>query len=395
MRVLWLLLIAALPFGAHAAQAPVDLILTNGQVFTRDPARPMVEAVAISGERIVQVGTASEVAALAGETHAHDRPAAARCNARLQRRPHAFRTRSERLRSQLRNERTDLDRDERCDRRGGSEDAAGHVDLRAGRLHRGARRSRSRAPRSTSSRRIIRCCCARITVTATSPTRKRCRCCTFANDEPDPAGGYYERVAGFARNQRTLLGIRAVEDHARVGERAVTDDEIVAALRELPDAAVRAGITSLQIFPAMPLERFVRLADEERSADPRACDRVLANDPVGARSVGDPRDGPPAGDRLERDRERHQVGRRRHTDRARCCAARRLRGSPGLAGSAQLSGARHCGDARRIAGAAAATAAARGGRQDRRRHLRCDGDARRRQGRLEIETAAHRTRRRA
>jgi len=44
MRARCVLLIALLP-PAVEAEAPVDLILTNGQVFTADPARPMVEAI--------------------------------------------------------------------------------------------------------------------------------------------------------------------------------------------------------------------------------------------------------------------------------------------------------------------------------------------------------------
>ena len=70
MRVRCLLLIAPFalwPIAGQAAPTPVDLILTNGKVFTADPARPAAEAIAISGERIVTVGTASDVAALAGE----------------------------------------------------------------------------------------------------------------------------------------------------------------------------------------------------------------------------------------------------------------------------------------------------------------------------------------
>jgi len=62
-----LLLIALLPLAAQAAPAPADLILTNGKVFTADPARRHASAIAISGERIVAVGTTAEMAAFAGE----------------------------------------------------------------------------------------------------------------------------------------------------------------------------------------------------------------------------------------------------------------------------------------------------------------------------------------
>ncbi|WP_353471677.1 amidohydrolase [Salipiger sp. H15] len=43
-----------------------DLILTNARVLTMDPDHPRAEAVALSGDRILAVGSAAEIAALAG-----------------------------------------------------------------------------------------------------------------------------------------------------------------------------------------------------------------------------------------------------------------------------------------------------------------------------------------
>ena len=43
-----------------------DLIVTNGRVLTMDPAHPRAEAVAIAGGRVLAVGSAAEIAALAG-----------------------------------------------------------------------------------------------------------------------------------------------------------------------------------------------------------------------------------------------------------------------------------------------------------------------------------------
>src|SRR3954471_8928963 len=47
-------------------QSSPDLILLNGKVFTSDSSHPYVEALAISGERIVSTGSSKEIAALAG-----------------------------------------------------------------------------------------------------------------------------------------------------------------------------------------------------------------------------------------------------------------------------------------------------------------------------------------
>jgi predicted amidohydrolase YtcJ len=62
----WLLL---LPLSARAqgpAAASVDLVLVGGTVFTADSLRPWAEAIAIGGERIVAVGTTSEIDRMAG-----------------------------------------------------------------------------------------------------------------------------------------------------------------------------------------------------------------------------------------------------------------------------------------------------------------------------------------
>jgi predicted amidohydrolase YtcJ len=48
------------------ADRPADLVLTGGHVHTVDDARPVAEAVAVSGERIAAVGTAAEVAGFIG-----------------------------------------------------------------------------------------------------------------------------------------------------------------------------------------------------------------------------------------------------------------------------------------------------------------------------------------
>lgn len=55
------------PIGASVGQvAHADLVLTNGRIYTVDPARPWAEAVAVRGSRIVAVGSSTEIAALAG-----------------------------------------------------------------------------------------------------------------------------------------------------------------------------------------------------------------------------------------------------------------------------------------------------------------------------------------
>jgi predicted amidohydrolase YtcJ len=51
---------------SNAQQQPPDLILLNGQIFTSDSAHPYVQALAISGERILATGDSAKIKALAG-----------------------------------------------------------------------------------------------------------------------------------------------------------------------------------------------------------------------------------------------------------------------------------------------------------------------------------------
>lgn len=70
MRGLLLLLALCAPLRAqpaplHAQPAP-DVLFFNGRIWTGNPAQPWAEALAVTGERLVAVGTNAEVAALRG-----------------------------------------------------------------------------------------------------------------------------------------------------------------------------------------------------------------------------------------------------------------------------------------------------------------------------------------
>lgn len=62
----WILAALLLPCAAQSQAA--EVILTGGKVFTADSTRPWAEAVAIRGDRIVAVGSASEVGRLVGSS---------------------------------------------------------------------------------------------------------------------------------------------------------------------------------------------------------------------------------------------------------------------------------------------------------------------------------------
>ena len=64
-QVMYRLAFAAAALVPVAAQQGVDLAIVNGTVYTVDAARPTAEAIAMSGDRIVAVGTSAEIRKLA------------------------------------------------------------------------------------------------------------------------------------------------------------------------------------------------------------------------------------------------------------------------------------------------------------------------------------------
>src|SRR5438874_2568211 len=52
--------------GGTAQAPPADLVLTNGRIVTVEDARPEAEAMAISGDRIMALGTAAEIKPMIG-----------------------------------------------------------------------------------------------------------------------------------------------------------------------------------------------------------------------------------------------------------------------------------------------------------------------------------------
>jgi predicted amidohydrolase YtcJ len=63
----WLVVFGSLIGGAtFAGQTPPSLLIVNGRVFTGVAAQPWAEAIAITGERITQVGTSAAIKTVAG-----------------------------------------------------------------------------------------------------------------------------------------------------------------------------------------------------------------------------------------------------------------------------------------------------------------------------------------
>jgi predicted amidohydrolase YtcJ len=80
----------------------------------------------------------------------------------------------------------------------------------------------------------------------------------IAEDEADPAGGFHERIAGSNRINGRLWEYAAWKPSRILAER-VSDEDAVTALKSMSQEAVHFGVTSMQVFPQMPIERFCRL----------------------------------------------------------------------------------------------------------------------------------------
>lgn len=244
---------------ALAEDRPADLVLVNGKVFTADPSTPFVESVAIRGDRIAAVGSTSAVERLAGagaarqidlqgrlvvpgfnDAHAHFGPD-----------PKGVRLRFSSLEPSW-------------------EEASAAI-----------RQAVASAPAGTwifgvvGREIVLDSKVTRFALDRIAPdhpvllrayyghgyvvSSKAMASLAISEDEPDPSGGRYERVAPGSKKINGRLWEYAEWKPNRALIARVTDDEAISALKEMSAEAVRFGVTSMQIMPAMPIDRFTRL----------------------------------------------------------------------------------------------------------------------------------------
>jgi len=80
----------------------------------------------------------------------------------------------------------------------------------------------------------------------------------IAEDEPDPIGGSYDRVPDSSQISGRLWDY-AKWKPLRILANQAPDEDAIKDLRKMADEAMRFGITSMQIFPSMSIDRFARL----------------------------------------------------------------------------------------------------------------------------------------
>jgi predicted amidohydrolase YtcJ len=248
---------ALLSLSASGQQAPADLILLNGKVFTADSAKPSAEAVAIRGERIIAVGTSPEIEHLAGaKTRRID----------LQGRvvTPGFNDAHIHFSAEPQGHNLQFKTMEPSWEKASAAIAAATKHAPAGTWIFGF----------VGANVVLNEEVTRFALDRVAPDNpvllrafyghgyivnsKAMPLLRIAEEEPDPAGGYFERVAG-SKEINGRLWEYADWRLSRVLSEMVSDEETVKQMRQMADEALRYGITSLQMFSTLPVEHFARL----------------------------------------------------------------------------------------------------------------------------------------
>lgn len=254
--VLTVLLSAFLPLSALAQQAPADLILVNGKVFTANSAQLYAQALAIRGERIIAVGTSAEIKSLAGvktrlidvqgrvvipginDAHFHFMPDPRGYALQFKSMNPSWKETVDAIETAVKQtpQGTWIFGDLGLAERPGPEATRFALDRVA--------QDHPVLLRYDGHGYIIN--------SAAMPLLQ------IGDEEPDPAGGYYERVASSNQINGKLWEYAQWKPN-RILVSQISDEDIIQHLHSLAGEAVRYGITSMQIMTYMPIDRFARL----------------------------------------------------------------------------------------------------------------------------------------
>ena len=246
---------------AFGQQSAPDLILFNGKVFTSNSSHPFVEALAIRRERIVALGASKEIVALSGpETkrlNLGERvviPGINDAHCHLDIVPRSFGLRFK-----------DMDDPKWSEVERELASAIGKTPkgaLIVGEVGPTAwddrKARRTRLDQLAANRPVLLWTWTRhAAILNTAALRK------FAvrEDEPDPLGGRYLRLAGDGKLNGVALEFAAFRLDRRLSEMA-TDEEALQQTRDLLNQAVRLGITSVQNMCGLAPGRCVALFEK-------------------------------------------------------------------------------------------------------------------------------------
>jgi len=257
-RILLIILLSTLlPLSVFGQQEEAELILLNGKVFTADPTKPSAEAIAIRGERIIAVGTSNEIEKLAGTTirriDLQGRtvvPGFNDAHFHFKSDPTGFTLHFQTMEPSWTEVSAALEQAVRQTMPGtwifGS---VGHEIVLNPEVTRFA--LDRIAPHHPV---LLRAYYGHGYIL----NSKAMPLLQMGEEEPDPAGGYYERSAG-SRQINGRFWEYAEFKPNRILANQVTDEAALKALGQLADEAVRYGITSMQVMSFMSVDRFARL----------------------------------------------------------------------------------------------------------------------------------------
>jgi len=247
-------------FAACGRQSPADLILVNGSIFTCDSAVPTTEAVAIAGERIVAVGTSAEIEKLAGartrridlqrrvvvpgfnDAHCHFTPLLKCVNLEFKTMEPSWEEACTAIKQAVKQTPPGI---------WVFGDVGSNVVL-------DEKVTRFELDRLAPNHPVL---LSAWTGHGCILNSKAIQLMQIAEEAPDPVGGSYERVPGSGQINGRLWEYAEWRQLRILAEQA-PDEDAVKDLRRMADEAVRFGITSIQVFPWVSIDRFARLLDK-------------------------------------------------------------------------------------------------------------------------------------
>ena len=269
---------APLAFIASAFAAEPSMILIHGKVFTADPAKPWAEAVAIEGNRIAAVGTDAEIGALRGEktrvvdvhgativpgiNDAHTHPVYAPDTFQLSaesRDPHAPDPAWPAIASALAGAIDETPADGWIVAKVGPAILL-DPSITAAKLDKIAPGRKVALEGWTGHGLVL--------------SSEAMKATGIAPDAKDPNGGWYDRDANGRVNGR-VWEYAAMAAHGKRAN-AMSDDDIVLAIRDFASEALQYGITSVQAMSGVSAGRFA--ADVKRANVPLRIRVINFND---------------------------------------------------------------------------------------------------------------------
>ncbi|TGE27317.1 amidohydrolase [Hymenobacter metallicola] len=260
-KLLWSVLSGWLLSTPALGQQPADLVLLNGNLFTADAARPKAQALAIRGERIVAVGTTADISKLAGprtrridlqgrtvtpgfnDAHNHFTPEPRGTALAFKTMEPTWEETTQALAAAVQ-----------------QAPAGTWVFGRIGMVVvTNAQVDRAALDRLAPNHPVLLRAYYGHGYIANSRALQQLG---VGEQQPDPLGGAYEHSATGQLNGRFWEYAQWLPSRALAAQ--ASDSLALAGLQRLSDEALGLGITSLQLFSFMPVERFTRLLGQAR-----------------------------------------------------------------------------------------------------------------------------------